>query len=90
VMGDRRQSESDHAGSAGHPSGPFRWVAEYATYEEVVWAIELSDAERRRHLLELAARGPISALDRDSLARFAALVTVVRDQRALGLDWFEI
>jgi hypothetical protein len=89
-MSDRRDSEGEHPNSAVHPSGPFRWVAEYASYEAVVWAIELSDAGRRRHLLELAARGPISALDRDSLARFAALVTVVRDQRAFGLDWFEI
>jgi hypothetical protein len=85
-MSDWPNNEDDHVSKAVHPSGPFRRVAEYASYEAVVWAIELSDAGRRRHLLELAARGPISALDRDSLVRFAALVTVVGDQRALGLE----
>ena len=85
-MSEGQHYAGDHVSSSAHPSGPFRWVAEYASYEAVVWAIELSDVARRRHLLELAARGPISALDRDSVARFAALVTVARDQRALGLD----
>jgi hypothetical protein len=85
-MGDLSPNEGDYPGKAIHPSKPFGWVAEFASYEAVMWAVELSDIERRRHLLEFASRGPISGLDTDSLARLAALVAIARDRRALGLE----
>jgi hypothetical protein len=84
-MGDQLHDDDDYRNATAHPSDPFRWIREYATYETVVWAIELSEVGRRRHLLELVSRGPISALDRHSLARFAALVIVMQDRRAMGL-----
>jgi hypothetical protein len=85
-MRDELHDEGDYLSRVSHPSTPFlRWIAEYATHEDVIWAIELSDVGRRRHLLELAARGPISDLDRTSLARFAALVVVIQDRRSMGL-----
>lgn len=85
-MSDRSQDSGDHLDRAAHPSAPIRWIAQYATYETVVWALELSEVGRRRHLLELTSRGPISGLDRDSLARFAALAIIIQDRRDLGLS----
>jgi hypothetical protein len=84
-MGDQLHDHGEYPNRAVHPSQPFKWIVEYATYESVVWAIELSDVGRRRHLLELASRGALSDLDRDSLAQYAALVVVTQDRRAMGL-----
>jgi hypothetical protein len=85
-MRDELHDEGDYLSRVSHPSTPFfKWVAEFATHEDVVWAIELSDVGRRGQLLELASRGPISDLDRASLARFAALVVVIQDRRSMGL-----
>lgn len=84
-MSNEHRGDDDFLDRTAHPSGPFRWIRNYAAYEDVVWAIELSDAERRRHVLDLASRGPISDLDRALLARFAALVIVMHDRRSLGL-----
>jgi hypothetical protein len=76
----------DYLRRSAHPSAPFRWVTEHATSEAVMWAIELTEAERRRQFLELACLGPIAQLDGDVLARFAALLVVAQDRRLLGLS----
>jgi hypothetical protein len=84
-MSNELFGEDDFLSRAAHPSDPFRWIRRYAAHDAVVWAIELTDLGRRRHLLDLASRGPISDLDHASLARFAALVIVMQDRRSLGL-----
>jgi hypothetical protein len=83
-MSDRLHKD-DSIDRALHPSAPFRQIAEKASYEEVIWAIELSDDDRRLNFAELVSRGPMSALDRESLARLSALVVVMQDRRSMGL-----
>jgi hypothetical protein len=78
-------------GADGQPpnSDLFRWLERHATPEAIAGAVELSDVERSRQLIELASRGAISNLEPASLARFSALVTIVQDRRALGLPMRE-
>jgi hypothetical protein len=85
-MSDRLHNEGDYPDAAIHANRSFKLVWEFASCEAVVWAIELSDVERRRRLLELVSRGPISGLDTESFACLAAMVTIARDRRALSLE----
>jgi hypothetical protein len=77
--------QDDPVGMVTHPSSPYAWVARHATWEMVIWAIELSEIDRHRRFAELARRGPISHLDPRSLQRFASLAVVIQDRRRMGL-----
>jgi hypothetical protein len=84
-MSERFFDQDDPFGMASHPSSPFNWIEEQAAPAAVIWAIELSESERRKRVLELADRGQISKLDPQTRQRFAALVLIIRDRRLLGL-----